>query len=118
MSFKRRHLHYTPVVTIVVNSRECHLKLDVPIILFPKIFILLGQIRFIIFRIRWPADEKQTRVRILLALLVRVHRCLEKKSFKTETVIINLTLVARVTLTHLMSALVMGPIEMLYKRSL
>ncbi len=29
--------------------------------------------------------------------------------------IINLTLVARVTLTHLMSALVMGPIEMLYK---
>ena len=72
----------------------------------------------LIFRIRWPADEKQMRVRTLLALLVRVHRCLKKKSFKTGTVIINLTLVARVTLTHLITALVMGPIEMLYKRSL
>ena len=30
-----------------------------------------------------------------------------------RTVIINLTHVTRVTLTHLMSALVMGPIEML-----
>jgi hypothetical protein len=66
----------------------------------------------LIFGIRWPADEKQTRVRILLAP-VRVHRCLKKEGFKTGTVFINPTLVARVTLTHLMSALVMGPIEML-----
>ena len=42
----------------------------------------------------------------------------KEKTFKTGTVFINLTLVARVTLTHLMSALVMGPIEMLYKSSL
>ena len=37
---------------------------------------------------------------------------------KHRTVIINLTLVARVTLTHLMSALVLGPIEMFSKISL
>jgi hypothetical protein len=72
----------------------------------------------LIFRIRWPADEKQMRVRTLLALLVRVHRCLKKKSFKTGTVFINLTHVTRVTLTHCISALVMGPIEMLYKISI
>ena len=35
-----------------------------------------------------------------------------------RTVIINMTLVARVTLTHYITALVMGPIEMLYKSSL
>ena len=43
--------------------------------------------------------------------LTRDQRC-------ALSVIINLTLVARVTLTHLMSALVMGPIEMLSKISL
>ncbi len=36
--------------------------------------------------------------------------------YKHSTVIINLTLVARVTLTHLITALVMGPIEMLYRK--
>ena len=42
----------------------------------------------------------------------------EKEKLQTGTVIINLTLVTRVTLTHIITALVMGPIEMFYKRSL
>jgi len=42
----------------------------------------------------------------------------EKEKLQTGTVIINLTLVARVTLTYYKFALVMGPIEMLYESSL
>jgi hypothetical protein len=69
----------------------------------------------LIFRIRKPADEKQMRVRTLLAQ-VRVHRCLKRKA-SNRTVIINLTLDARVTIL-IKSALIMDQIEMLYKSSL